>query len=156
VNDFPRFDLEGRTALVTGAARGLGNAIALALAHAGADVALGLRDPASGADLAERIEGMGRRALRLPMDVRDLDQVRAAVDATRGPARPARHPGEQRGPRPCQPGRGRHRGRLRPDGGRQRQGHLLRQPGRGPGDDPAAAAAAAAAGFGRILTSSYG
>jgi NAD(P)-dependent dehydrogenase (short-subunit alcohol dehydrogenase family) len=84
VNDFPRFDLEGRTALVTGAARGLGNAIALALAHAGADVALGLRDPASGADLADQIEGMGRRALRLPMDVRDLDQVRAAVDATVG------------------------------------------------------------------------
>jgi NAD(P)-dependent dehydrogenase (short-subunit alcohol dehydrogenase family) len=84
VNDFPRFDLEGRTALVTGAARGLGNAIALALAHAGADVALGLRDPASGADLADQIEGMGRHELRLPMDVRDLDQVRAAVDATVG------------------------------------------------------------------------
>jgi NAD(P)-dependent dehydrogenase (short-subunit alcohol dehydrogenase family) len=81
VNDFPRFDLEGRTALVTGAARGLGNAIALALAHAGADVALGLRDPSTGAD---QIEGMGRRALRLPMDVRDLDQVRVAVDATVG------------------------------------------------------------------------
>jgi NAD(P)-dependent dehydrogenase (short-subunit alcohol dehydrogenase family) len=84
VDDFPRFDLEGRTALVTGAARGLGNAIALALAHAGADVALGLRDPASGADLADQIGGMGRRVLRLPMDVRDLDQVRAAVDATVG------------------------------------------------------------------------
>jgi NAD(P)-dependent dehydrogenase (short-subunit alcohol dehydrogenase family) len=69
---------------VTGAARGLGNVIALALAHAGADVALGLRDPASSADLADRIGGMGRRALRLPMDVRDLDQVRPAVDSTVG------------------------------------------------------------------------
>jgi NAD(P)-dependent dehydrogenase (short-subunit alcohol dehydrogenase family) len=72
VNDFPSFDLEGRTALVTGAARGLGNAIALALAYAGADVALGLRDPASGVDLADQIKGMGRRVLRLPMDIRDL------------------------------------------------------------------------------------
>jgi NAD(P)-dependent dehydrogenase (short-subunit alcohol dehydrogenase family) len=72
--------------LVTGAARGLGNAIALALAHAGADVALGLRDPATGVDLADQIEGMVRRAVRLPMDVRDLEQVRTAVDATRGRA----------------------------------------------------------------------
>ena len=40
-NDFPRFDLTGNVALVTGAARGLGRSISLALAHAGADVALG-------------------------------------------------------------------------------------------------------------------
>ena len=44
MTEFPRFDLAGQIALVTGAARGLGRAIALALAHAGADVALGLRD----------------------------------------------------------------------------------------------------------------
>jgi NAD(P)-dependent dehydrogenase (short-subunit alcohol dehydrogenase family) len=62
----------------------LGNAIALALAHAGADVALGLRDPATGADLADQIKAMGRRVPRLPMDVRHLDQVRAAVTATVG------------------------------------------------------------------------
>jgi NAD(P)-dependent dehydrogenase (short-subunit alcohol dehydrogenase family) len=67
---------------VTGAARGLGRAIALALAHAGADVALGLRDPADGAELAGEIEAMGRRVLRLAMNVRDLDQVRSAVDGT--------------------------------------------------------------------------
>jgi NAD(P)-dependent dehydrogenase (short-subunit alcohol dehydrogenase family) len=44
MNGFPQSDLNGQTALVTGAARGLGRAISLALAHAGADVALGLRD----------------------------------------------------------------------------------------------------------------
>jgi len=80
MDDFPRFDLEGRTALVTGAARGLGRAISLALADAGADVALGLRDPGTGTDVAEEISTMGRRVLPLAMDVRNLDQVRAGVE----------------------------------------------------------------------------
>jgi NAD(P)-dependent dehydrogenase (short-subunit alcohol dehydrogenase family) len=82
MGDYPSFDLTGRKALVTGAARGLGRAIALALAHAGADVALGLRDAASAADLAREIEGMGRKALRLGMDVTDLKQVDASVKKT--------------------------------------------------------------------------
>ena len=78
--DFPRFDLDGQTALVTGASRGLGRAISLALAHAGADVALGVREPASAADLVAQIQQMGRRAVAVRMDVRDLDQIRIAVD----------------------------------------------------------------------------
>jgi NAD(P)-dependent dehydrogenase (short-subunit alcohol dehydrogenase family) len=82
VDSFPRFDLDGQTALITGAARGLGRATALAMAHAGADIALGLRDASTGADLVGQIEKLGRRALALAMDVRDLDQVRAAVDRT--------------------------------------------------------------------------
>lgn len=81
VSDYPSFDLTGRVALVTGAARGLGSAISLALAHAGADVALGLRDVKTGADLAREIEGMGRRVLRLQMDVTRLDEISRAVDA---------------------------------------------------------------------------
>ena len=77
---FPRFDLNGQVALVTGAARGIGHAIALALANAGADVALGLRDAATGGDLVRTIEAMGRRALPLQMDVTRKDQIFAAVE----------------------------------------------------------------------------
>jgi NAD(P)-dependent dehydrogenase (short-subunit alcohol dehydrogenase family) len=80
----PRFDLSGQVALVTGAARGIGRACAIALAQAGADVALGLRDVASGGELARDIEALGRRALPLQMDVTDLGQIQAAVaDAAR-------------------------------------------------------------------------
>ena len=82
MHEFPHFGLDNQVALVTGAARGLGRATALALAHAGADVALGLRVQASGRDVADEIEALGRRALRLQMDVTDLAQVSAAVDET--------------------------------------------------------------------------
>ena len=77
---FPRFDLTGDVALVTGAARGLGRAIALTLAHAGADIALGLRDVRTGGDLAKEIAALGRRALPLQMDVTRRDEIFRAVD----------------------------------------------------------------------------
>jgi NAD(P)-dependent dehydrogenase (short-subunit alcohol dehydrogenase family) len=80
--DFPAFDLTGKVALVTGAARGLGEAISLALAHAGADVALGLRDVKAQGSVSTRIGGMGRRALPLQMDMRRLDQIFEAVEDT--------------------------------------------------------------------------
>jgi NAD(P)-dependent dehydrogenase (short-subunit alcohol dehydrogenase family) len=75
------FDLTGHAALVTGAARGLGRAIALSLAEAGADVALGLRDASVDGGLVAEIESLGRRAIPLAMDVTDLPQSRAAIDA---------------------------------------------------------------------------
>jgi NAD(P)-dependent dehydrogenase (short-subunit alcohol dehydrogenase family) len=79
MTDYPSFRLDGQRALVTGAARGLGRAIALALADAGADVALGLRVGSDAADLAEQIQSMGRRAYRVQMDLLSLEEVRAAV-----------------------------------------------------------------------------
>ena len=73
------FDLKGQCALVTAAARGLGRAIALALAEAGADVALGLRDVRSDSGVVAAVEKLGRRALPLQMDMRDLGEVRAGI-----------------------------------------------------------------------------
>jgi NAD(P)-dependent dehydrogenase (short-subunit alcohol dehydrogenase family) len=76
----PSFDLSGRTALVTGAARGLGRAIAVALAQAGADVAVGLRDKSADSGVAAEIEELGRRALPLQMDVMNLGQITGAIE----------------------------------------------------------------------------
>jgi NAD(P)-dependent dehydrogenase (short-subunit alcohol dehydrogenase family) len=73
------YDLHGQVALVTGAARGIGRACALALAEAGADVAVGLRDIETGSDLMAEIQALGRRVLPLQMDVTQLDQVHNSV-----------------------------------------------------------------------------
>lgn len=81
MSEFPTFALTGQTALVTGAARGLGRATALALADAGADVALGLRRQGTADDLIEEIEGMGRRTMAVQMDVTRIDEIGPAVDA---------------------------------------------------------------------------
>src|SRR6202012_2596205 len=64
--------LTGRTALVTSASRGIGAAIALALAEAGADVAVNYRERAAEADsVAAAIVAMGRRAMTVAADVSD-------------------------------------------------------------------------------------
>jgi 2-deoxy-D-gluconate 3-dehydrogenase len=74
------FSLEGKTALVTGASRGIGAAIALAYAECGADVALAARSTADIESLAGKIEATGRRATPITCDVTDAGQVRACVD----------------------------------------------------------------------------
>jgi NAD(P)-dependent dehydrogenase (short-subunit alcohol dehydrogenase family) len=80
MNDYPKFDLTGQAALVTASARGLGRAIALALANAGADVALGLRDINTGSELASEIRAMGRKALPMQMDMTCMDQIFRSVE----------------------------------------------------------------------------
>lgn len=76
------FDLTGRSALVTGASRGIGRAVAVGLAAAGADVVLSGRDLAALEQTRQDVEATGRRAVVLPADVTDPQAcVRLVEDA---------------------------------------------------------------------------
>lgn len=76
------FDLTGRVAIVTGAGRGIGKALALGLAGAGADVVVAARTAADIEKTAEEIRALGRRALPVPADVQDAEQVTNMVKRT--------------------------------------------------------------------------
>src|SRR5579875_424488 len=73
------FSLKGQNALVTASARGLGRAIAIALAEAGANIALGLRDLSRDQGLVDEIRRRGREVLPLQMDMTQLGEIRDAV-----------------------------------------------------------------------------
>jgi NAD(P)-dependent dehydrogenase (short-subunit alcohol dehydrogenase family) len=73
-----RFSLNGRRALVTGGSRGIGEAIAVGLAEAGADVALVARSTVALEGVAAAIRGVGQRAVVIAADVTDLADVEAA------------------------------------------------------------------------------
>jgi 3-oxoacyl-[acyl-carrier protein] reductase len=80
-----RFSLSGKNAVVTGGSRGIGRAIAIGLAEAGADVVITYKSNRAEADTAvARIETLGRRALALPMDVTDRASVEAAAKDAQG------------------------------------------------------------------------
>jgi NAD(P)-dependent dehydrogenase (short-subunit alcohol dehydrogenase family) len=76
------FDLRGRVAVVTGGTSGLGHAIALGLANAGADVVATSRRPDQVEQAANEIERAGRQTLRATCDVSDRAQIQALHNAT--------------------------------------------------------------------------
>lgn len=74
------FDLTGKKAFVTGASRGIGRIIAVALAAAGADVAIAARSQDGLAETAREVTDLGRKAFVFPLDVTRQDDVTAAVN----------------------------------------------------------------------------
>jgi 2-deoxy-D-gluconate 3-dehydrogenase len=80
-DDVSRFDLTGKTAFVTGASRGIGKAIAVAMAEEGADVALVARSADGLAETASDITAVGRKAVVIPADVTSQEAVAEAAAA---------------------------------------------------------------------------
>ena len=75
----PDFSLAGKTALVTGASRGIGRAIAEGFWRAGADIVLGARNPADVEDILAAASKAGRRAVAVPLDLTDLATARRSI-----------------------------------------------------------------------------
>ena len=80
----PELSLEGKSAVVTGAGRGIGRAIALVLAEAGANVAVAARTTSEIEATATRINSLGRKSIAVPTDVADPDDAQALIDSALG------------------------------------------------------------------------
>jgi 3-oxoacyl-[acyl-carrier protein] reductase len=72
--------LQGKTAIVTGAAQGIGRAIAECLAQAGADIAVADLDPGRSVETVASVERLGRKALNIKVNVADANETKAMVE----------------------------------------------------------------------------
>src|SRR5262249_14675597 len=137
--NIPSLRVDGKVAFITGAGSGLGQASAVALAQAGADVALTELPGKEGlaAETVRLVETAGRRALAVSLDVTRLAMIGDAVQQTRKHW-PYRHSGQQRRHQRSPLGGGRYRRGLGSRAGRELKGCFLRgSGGRESGDDPA-------------------
>jgi len=80
---FPRYDLEGKVAVVTGSGQGLGKWIALGLAEAGADILVADLLAKNGEQTAKEIEKMRRKAIFMEIDIGDIDAVNKMMNMAR-------------------------------------------------------------------------
>jgi 7-alpha-hydroxysteroid dehydrogenase len=76
-----RFRLDGKVAIVTGASRGIGAAIAAAFAEVGADVVIAARSKDTLAEVTAQVEGFGRKAVAVAVDLNDIAAMQSLVDA---------------------------------------------------------------------------
>jgi len=72
--------LQGKVAIITGAAQGIGRAIAESLAQAGADIVVADLDPSRSADTVAAVEKLGRKALNVKVNVSDSNDTKAMAD----------------------------------------------------------------------------
>lgn len=79
MSDLSNFDLTGKTAVVTGASRGLGQYFGRALARAGADLVITSRTRESLEPFRQEIEALGRRAVPVELDIRAHESIKAAI-----------------------------------------------------------------------------
>ena len=77
-----QFKLDGQVAVVTGGGRGIGEAIALGMAEAGADIVVAARRTNEIEVVAEKVRALGRKALAITTDMMDIEQVQALADQT--------------------------------------------------------------------------
>ena len=89
------YSLEGKTALITGGGRGIGKAIALVLAEAGADVAVASRTLEQVEQVADEIRALGRSSVAVQLDVSDSAQAEPAVSQATAALGTNRYPGQQ-------------------------------------------------------------
>ena len=77
-----RFSLKGKTTIVTGASQGIGEAIAMGMAEAGANVVLAARNVGKLEQVANKIEAIGAKCIKVRTDVNKRDDIEAMVQAT--------------------------------------------------------------------------
>ena len=77
-----QFKLDGQVAVVTGGGRGIGEAIALGMAEAGADIVVAARRTEEIEAIADKVRALGRKALAITTDMMEIEQVQALADQT--------------------------------------------------------------------------
>jgi len=81
--DLSKFSLDAKVALVAGAGRGIGRAIALTFADAGADVVISSRTPSELEEVAEKIKAKGKKGLPVIADIAKIEDLKRLVEKTR-------------------------------------------------------------------------